>query len=800
MSLKNKIDNNNINYMNTFLNNYKTNSMNYNYQSLLGGKYNIPLDKINDFFNVLVIDNSVPICEKINGNFTLYFDIDNINDINIDDILQELFISLSDIYGNDAYQSNKITFNSSKNKYHIYYPDIVVNKKYIKNIIKYLNNQLSMKFNLNDILDINGYNTCFRLPYCVKKINDIESIYYLKYGEDDNDDCNDIKIKYLNLIRLNTNKQITNFDNTNIKNNIDTDIIINEVEENKEVEEILNKYKTSNFYNNGNGKYYTLKNYKCPFNHHIKNRNNRSICIFKNIMFIKCNDVETCKGKKQILWENKNTINNMKIDTTDDTLSKLFSILYKDEFIYVYEDEDDLTGKFYFFNDVFWKYDKNESYLSKFISNDFYLDLDTELTERIRKQTDEDKQKPLLELKKQIMNLKNINKRKNVIQGLKCYINKCIEMNNHPYKIVFKNGIYDTKMKIFRNSKPEEYISDEMNMGYDFINENDINEEDFNFINEYINKTFINSNEDKSVFLQYLSTSLIGINDFKKFMLCNGSGNNNKSKLLEFVNHMLGNYGYRLNISNLCGKIDATSINKLNKKRFVYTEEPNCDVRLDTGFLKELTGNKQIDFRKIYSNSSKVIVDFSLFISCNTRPPFSSIDDALRRRLIDFPFLSTFTNKDINNIDRFIINPYFGSYDFKNKYKIVLFHYLLKYLDLFYENKEQINLTNELEKRRDQYLIDSDDFYGWFNDNYDFTNDKTDIIKFKDIFNDFKMGSYYSNLSSYKRRKVNKKSFKEELLSRKDIKELWRNVIKIDCIKYKSVLIGIKQKEYDDDE
>ena len=44
---------------------------------------------------------------------------------------------------------------------------------------------------------------------------------------------------------------------------------------------------------------------------------------------------------------------------------------------------------------------------------------------------------------------------------------------------------------------------------------------------------------------------------------------------------------------------------------------------------------------------------------------------------------------------------------------------------------------------------------GWFKDNYDKTENKTDVIKLKDLFNDFKDSDYYHNLTKNDKRKYN---------------------------------------------
>ncbi len=58
-----------------------------------------------------------------------------------------------------------------------------------------------------------------------------------------------------------------------------------------------------------------------------------------------------------------------------------------------------------------------------------------------------------------------------------------------------------------------------------------------------------------------------------------------------------------------------------------------------------------------------------------------------------------------------------------------MFHFLIGYLKVFYEQGEEILLNKELSQRRDKYLLECDEFYQWFKDTYKQTNQNTDILK-----------------------------------------------------------------------
>lgn len=253
----------------------------------------------------------------------------------------------------------------------------------------------------------------------------------------------------------------------------------------------------------------------------------------------------------------------------------------------------------------------------------------------------------------------------------------------------------------------------------------------------------------------------------------------------------------RIDVKNFRGKKDTPTLYKLDKKRFVYTEEPDKDSVLDGHFLKEITGSTIADWRKIYSATSKVLLHFTLFICCNKKPPISSVDDATKNRIIDFVYKSTFASTNVDNVTTFQIDDYFRSVDFRNKYKMCLFYFLLPYLKMFFEQNEIIKLTKNLTERRDKYLRDSDDIYSWFMDRYKITDNSKDIVKMSDVRKQFKWSNYYQNLTKAKKRKLTNSKIDEELLSRKSIKilhkERYSPTVDGKRKNYTNVLIGIKK-------
>ena len=73
-----------------------------------------------------------------------------------------------------------------------------------------------------------------------------------------------------------------------------------------------------------------------------------------------------------------------------------------------------------------------------------------------------------------------------------------------------------------------------------------------------------------------------------------------------------------------------------------------------------------------------------------------------------------------------------------------------------------------------EYLSDSDEFYGWFLNQYEQSDSDKDFIQIKDMFKVFKRSDYYQDLSKSRRRKANKKWMVSEIKTNTNLKSYYR--------------------------
>ena len=130
-----------------------------------------------------------------------------------------------------------------------------------------------------------------------------------------------------------------------------------------------------------------------------------------------------------------------------------------------------------------------------------------------------------------------------------------------------------------------------------------------------------------------------------------GNGQNGKSKLLECVKDLLGDYGTTFSSKALVrGRFDDNKEEaKLRGKRFVLTEEIRTGSSWDEERVKNITSAGTMTVKLMRENAFEVKAQQKVFISTNYTPDLDGTDFAMRRRiaLINFPHSLTEEQKDV---------------------------------------------------------------------------------------------------------------------------------------------------------
>jgi len=277
--------------------------------------------------------------------------------------------------------------------------------------------------------------------------------------------------------------------------------------------------------------------------------------------------------------------------------------------------------------------------------------------------------------------------------------------------------------------------------------------------------------DERNLLLQALSTTLSGL-VVQNFFILTGEGSNGKDTLVsKLLKATLGTDYFEY--SNTCILTEkrkgalSQEIANLSKKRAVIWSEPPKQSILQGGPIKEMTGTDQINARGLYSKNTETQLNGSCFMLCNGIPRFDNMDGGVARRLIIIPFGSLFKNaEDIKNMSNLEnvheADAYFDSNEFRQKYKMSLFHLLAEHFQTFKKNKFLIkDIPKSIKEMNNQYIQDSDDFYSWFKEIYE--SDEKEFIQIKDVFKAYKQSDIYENLTKREKRLMTRKNMVEQI-------------------------------------
>jgi phage/plasmid-associated DNA primase len=291
---------------------------------------------------------------------------------------------------------------------------------------------------------------------------------------------------------------------------------------------------------------------------------------------------------------------------------------------------------------------------------------------------------------------------------------------------------------VFRDGNPEDYIS--MTTGYDYQSE-------YTEYKDQVIKFFedIQPNKrERDYMLTYLSLALVGLNKLEQFHVFTGSkGRNGKSKLIELLDYTFGDYFSSISSKLLTKERPMANapdpgLLHLRKKRLVCASEAEQKDKLNTGFIKFLTGNDKTLLRNCHSNN---IVTFksnfiTLFV-CNNIPDVDEMDNAFSKRLKVISFDTEFVEKPLKSNEKKIdINLSSKLPLWRQDFMLLLIEYYRNYLINGLQLTDIINSwTNMYKEDTDMYLQylnertqESDrhifmvelyiDFKDWFKNNY----------------------------------------------------------------------------------
>ena len=241
------------------------------------------------------------------------------------------------------------------------------------------------------------------------------------------------------------------------------------------------------------------------------------------------------------------------------------------------------------------------------------------------------------------------------------------KLNSNPYLIGFKNGVIDLHSQssdegdytvLFRKAEPTDFISFMAGrcstkncdpIDYIEYNPNDPEQQLIYLeIDDFMSKLFPNK-ELCTYMWRKLASCLEGTNTEQTYETWIGVGGNGKSKLVDLMSIVLGDYASSLQSTALTRKRpDSGAANPdimaIRNKRFIYMAEPDDREPLNTSRMKQFTGEDDVEARGLFEDQSKFKIAGKIFMLCNAFPAILTMDRGTWRRIRAVPFESKFVD------------------------------------------------------------------------------------------------------------------------------------------------------------
>jgi len=405
----------------------------------------------------------------------------------------------------------------------------------------------------------------------------------------------------------------------------------------------------------------------------------------------------------------------------------------------------DIADDWYFFNGVRWKKTLRANELKKRIHNEIYniyheyskkyktimTNSDEDSTEHKIAKENHDRcttfQKKLLQENYVITvigALKHLFYKENVAE----------EFDSNLNLLGLDNGIIDLKEWVFREGRPEDYITKTTGFGIPIgdaelpIKLADINTHLSKVVSNYDRfkhdllmflEQIIPIKEVRDYTLRFLSKCLSGENRDEGFYIWTGTGGNGKSKLIELGQLVLGEYGCGLPVSLITSKRASSNsatpeMERTKGIRLAVMQEPEANECINIGLMKELTGNDKIIARGLYKEPVEFVPQFKLLLMCNDLPNIPSNDDGTWRRLEVVDFISRFIGEeDYNKLDN-KRHVHKRDNELRNKlpaWKLVLIGILLE--EWMKYDKEGITIPKQVNNKTKSYRNENDIVGQW---------------------------------------------------------------------------------------
>ena len=370
--------------------------------------------------------------------------------------------------------------------------------------------------------------------------------------------------------------------------------------------------------------------------------------------------------------------------------------------------------------------------------------------------------------------------RNNIIKDLshECYdaeFYKYLDSNTEVF--ICSNCVLDLKECIVRNGQPGDMNAIYSSIEFPTNVNNEDAEECFDELEEFFDKLFPDL-DVRDYVLNYYAESLSGKHRREEFGIHTGGGRNGKSVFSNLLSITFGEYYYEPDSSiysnyNADPNSPSPVIANIKGKRLVMTQETKNNKPLETVVIKKMSGGDPLTARHLNKDPITFKPQCKFNMSCNDIPELDSNDFGIFRRILVFPYVSTFCFAN----DKRLKNPK----KFKNHYECDLtldqnklekwapyFLYLLwqRYIDLHSKNFEPLNENNRpdiIQEATEEYKKQSNMYSNFIREQVEFNTDRKQ--SFQEIFAEFKIYATSADKSFKFKRNVCEKNLERDLMN-----------------------------------
>jgi len=164
---------------------------------------------------------------------------------------------------------------------------------------------------------------------------------------------------------------------------------------------------------------------------------------------------------------------------------------------------------------------------------------------------------------------------------------------------------------------------------------------------EHVHLIFNGDPDLIEAFQRVVGYTLLQENPEQVLFILHGNGKNGKSKTIEVLAYILGEYAVNIAAETLMSQRfkgntgPRSDIARISGARMVSASEGEAGCHLSESLVKVLTGDDKATVRRLYENEIEFRPTAKIFLATNHRPVITGTDDAIWRRIWLIPFTVT---------------------------------------------------------------------------------------------------------------------------------------------------------------